>query len=131
MSIFVPAAVGDRAAAGAGGHDAFPAMTAARRTVRRLRPVREQVPGLGEAVDAFLAQPDLAASSRRSYAQTLAAVFAGVAAFADGDDERVLEEQLGVRGAARALLRMPSFLWWLVQPTCMALLASSPTCRRR
>ena len=33
---------------------------------------RERVPWLGEAVDAFLAQPDLAPSSRCSFAQTLA-----------------------------------------------------------
>jgi integrase len=46
-------------------------MTVPRRPVRRLRPEREQAPSLGEAVDAFLAQPDLAPSSRRSYAQTL------------------------------------------------------------
>ena len=46
-------------------------MTAARRPARRLRPAREPVPRLAEAVDVFLAQPDLALSSRRSYAQTL------------------------------------------------------------
>ena len=47
-------------------------MTAARRPVRRLRPTRERTPTLSEALDAFLAQPDLAPSSRRSYAQTFA-----------------------------------------------------------
>jgi integrase len=46
-------------------------MTVSRRPVRRLRPERQQAPSLGEAVGAFLAQPDLAPSSRRSYAQTL------------------------------------------------------------
>jgi integrase len=46
-------------------------MTAPRGSGRRLRPAREQPPTLVEAVDAFLAQPDLADSSRRSYTQTL------------------------------------------------------------
>lgn len=45
-------------------------MSAMRGSVRRLRPARE-VSRLEEAVDAFLAQPDLAPSSVRSYAQTL------------------------------------------------------------
>ena len=36
-----------------------------------MRPARERPPTLREAADAFLAQPDLAASSYRSYAQTL------------------------------------------------------------
>jgi hypothetical protein len=61
----------DRVAAGGGVADAFPAMTVSRRPVRRLRPARDPVPTLGIAVDAFLGQPDLASSSRRSYAQTL------------------------------------------------------------
>src|SRR4051794_15251011 len=63
--------VGDRVAGGGRRVDAFPAMSAAPRTGWRLRPARERVPRLAEAVDAFLAQPDLAPSSRRSYAQTL------------------------------------------------------------
>jgi len=46
-------------------------MTAAKRPGRRLRPARDPIPRLGDAVEAFLALPDLAASSRRSYAQTL------------------------------------------------------------
>ncbi len=46
-------------------------MTSSKRPVRRPRPIRDPVPALTDAVDAFLAQPDLAASSRRSYAQTL------------------------------------------------------------
>lgn len=46
-------------------------MSPSRRPVRRLRPAPDRVPLLAEAVDSFLAQPDLAASSRRSYAQTL------------------------------------------------------------
>ena len=46
-------------------------MTAGRRSARRLRPIRAPIPLLADAIDAFLAQPDLAASSRRSYAQTL------------------------------------------------------------
>ncbi|MGO9752663.1 MAG: tyrosine-type recombinase/integrase [Solirubrobacteraceae bacterium] len=46
-------------------------MTARRGSDRRLRPAQEQPPTLVEAVDAFLAQPDLADSSRRSYTQTL------------------------------------------------------------
>ena len=41
------------------------------RPVRRLRPARAPAPPLADAVDAFLAQPDLATSSRRSYTQTL------------------------------------------------------------
>ncbi len=45
-------------------------MSPARPSSRRLRAVRER-PTLGAAAAAFLAQPDLAASSRRSYAQTL------------------------------------------------------------
>jgi hypothetical protein len=36
-----------------------------------VRPARERALTLREAADVFLAQPDLAASSRRSYAQTL------------------------------------------------------------
>ena len=78
MKIPAPASITDRAALctgraalRTGRADAFPAMTAERRPVRRLRPDREPVPALGVAVDAFLAQPDLAPSSRRSYAQTL------------------------------------------------------------
>ena len=43
------------------------AMTTAR---WRLRRAREPVPRLGKAVDAFLAQPDLAPSSCRSYPST-------------------------------------------------------------
>src|ERR1035437_1156345 len=38
---------------------------------RRLRPARERPPTLRQAADVFLAQPDLAPSSYRSYAQTL------------------------------------------------------------
>jgi site-specific recombinase XerD len=49
-------------------------MSAPRGSGRRLRPAREQPPTLGEAVDLFLAQPDLADSSRRSYTQTLGRV---------------------------------------------------------
>ena len=66
-----PATVGAPALASRGRTDTFPAMTATKRPVRRLRPARDPVPRLGDAVDAFLAQPDLADSSRRSYAQTL------------------------------------------------------------
>jgi hypothetical protein len=64
-------AVGVRDPQAAGQADTFPAMTTDRQRVRRLRPMRDRVLRLGEAVDAFLAQPDLAASSRRSYTQTL------------------------------------------------------------
>ena len=46
-------------------------MSASRGSGRRLRPAREQPPTLAEAIDAFLVQPDLALSSRRSYTQTL------------------------------------------------------------
>ncbi len=46
-------------------------MSGGQRSVRRLLPAPDRVPLLAEAVDAFFAQPDLAASSRRSYAQTL------------------------------------------------------------
>jgi integrase len=46
-------------------------MSAGRRPHRGLRPARERPPTLREAADVFLAQPDLTASSRRSYAQTL------------------------------------------------------------
>ncbi|MQA74749.1 MAG: tyrosine-type recombinase/integrase [Solirubrobacterales bacterium] len=70
-------------------------MTAARRPVRRLRPVREEVPRLREAIDAFLAQPDLAPSSRRSYAQTLGRLRDAVGA------DRPLK-QLGARELERA-----------------------------
>jgi hypothetical protein len=69
--IVVPVAVGYRDAVGGGELDAFLAMTASGRRVRRVRPARERPPTLREAADAFLAQPDLAASSYRSYAQTL------------------------------------------------------------
>src|SRR5450755_3427961 len=49
--------------AATGGDDAFPAMSARRGVlVGGLRPAREQPPTLAEAVDAFLAQPDLAPS---------------------------------------------------------------------
>jgi integrase len=68
-------------------------MSAAGRPVRRLRPVRERPPVLGVAVDAFLAQPDLAASSRRSYAQTLGRLRDAVGA------DRLLE-RLGARGSS-------------------------------
>jgi len=70
-------------------------MTAARRPVRRLRPAREQVPRLREAVDAFLAQPDLAPSSRRSYAQTFGRLRGALGA------DRSLE-RLGARELERA-----------------------------
>ncbi|MGH2948182.1 MAG: tyrosine-type recombinase/integrase [Solirubrobacteraceae bacterium] len=50
---------------------------------------------MGEAVDAFLAQPDLAASSRRSYAQTLGRLRDAVGA------DRLLE-RLGAREVERA-----------------------------
>src|SRR5450755_3537783 len=66
-----PMAVGVRDPQAAGQADTFPAMTTDQQRVRRLRPMRDRVLRLGEAVDAFLAQPDLAASSRRSYTQTL------------------------------------------------------------
>ena len=67
----MPGGARDRVAAGAGQADAFPAMSTTRRPVRRLRPARDPIPSLGDAVDAFLGQPDLAPSSRRSYGQTL------------------------------------------------------------
>jgi integrase len=70
-------------------------MTPADRPVRRLRPVRERTPVLGEALDAFLAQPDLAASSRRSYAQTV-----GRLRDAHGVDRPL--ERLGARELERA-----------------------------
>ncbi len=38
-------------------------------------PMPQPVPSLQEAVDAFLAQPDLAPTSRRSYAQTTGRLF--------------------------------------------------------
>jgi integrase len=72
-------------------------MTAARRPVRRLRPVRERPAVLGEAVDAFLAQPDLASSSRRSYAQTLGRLRDAVGA------DRSLE-RVGARELERAVV---------------------------
>jgi hypothetical protein len=69
--VVVPAATGDRVTGSAGRADAFPAMSAGRPPDRGLRPARDRPPTLREAADAFLAQPDLAASSSRSYAQTL------------------------------------------------------------
>ena len=57
-----------------GEDDALPAMSAARRPHCRVRPARERALTLREAANAFLAQPDLAASSRRSYAQTRTSV---------------------------------------------------------
>jgi hypothetical protein len=54
--------------------DALPAMSPARRPHCRVRPARERTLTLREAANAFLAQPDLAASSRRSYAQTRTSV---------------------------------------------------------
>jgi integrase len=121
----MPAAAGDPVAAGAGGLDAFPAMTAARRPVRRLRPAREPVPRLGEAVDAFLAQPDLAASSRRSYAQTLGRLRDAVGA--DWPLERL---------GARELERVAGEAWGPLAPATwnrhVATLRSfSAFCRRR
>ena len=65
---------------------AFPAMSAAAANASRLpagdtsedgAPLAAQ-PSLQAAVDAFLAQPDLASSSRRSYAQTLRRLAAAV-----------------------------------------------------
>src|SRR5438270_1518252 len=90
-----PATTGTRDASACGQADAFPAMSTARRPVRRLRPVRERPPVLAEAVDAFLAQPDLAASSRRSCAQTLGRLRDAVGA------DRPLEH-LGARELERA-----------------------------
>ena len=46
-------------------------MTGPRRPGRWLRPARDPIPRLADAIDEFLAQPDLANSSRRSYSQTL------------------------------------------------------------
>jgi integrase len=48
--------------------------------VRRVVALPRRVRSLGDAVDAFLAQPDLAASSRRSYEQTLGRLRAALGA---------------------------------------------------
>ena len=80
-------------------------MSAAGRPGRRLRPAPEPVPQLGAAVDAFLAQPDLAPSSRRSYAQTFARLRDAVGA------ERPLE-----RVGARELERAAQEAWGALAP---------------
>jgi hypothetical protein len=67
----VPVAAGGCADADRVKGDAFPAMSAGLRPHRGLRLARDRLPTLREAADVFLAQPDLAASSRRPYAQTL------------------------------------------------------------
>ena len=70
-------------------------MTAQGRPARRLRAVRER-PTLSDAATAFLAQPDLAASSRRSYAQTLGRLQAAL-----GEDHLV--DRVGGRELERAI----------------------------
>jgi integrase len=80
-------------------------MSPADRPARRLRPVRERMPVLGEAVDAFLAQPDLAASSRRFYAQTLGRLRDAVGA------DRPLQH-LGAREVERAAVEA----WGVLAP---------------
>ncbi|MBV9804128.1 MAG: site-specific integrase [Solirubrobacterales bacterium] len=69
-------------------------MTESGRPVRRLRAVHER-PTLSEAAAAFLAQPDLAASSRRSYTQTLGRLRAAL-----GEDRPV--DDVGSRELERA-----------------------------
>ena len=80
-------------------------MTAAKRPGRRLRPSREPVPRIAVAVDAFLAQPDLAVSSRRSYAQTLGRLQRALGA------ERPLD-----RVSARELEQVARETWGTVAP---------------
>jgi integrase len=80
-------------------------MTAAKRPVRRLRPARDPTPWLADPVDAFLAQPALAASSRRSYAQTLRRLQQALGA------ERPLD-----RLSARELEQTARELWGAVAP---------------
>ena len=63
--------VGARVLAAGGRTDAFPAMTGPRRPGWRLRSARDPIPRLADAIDEFLAHPDLANSSQRSYSQTL------------------------------------------------------------
>ncbi len=72
-------------------------MSTTRRPVRRLRSVRDPVPRLTGAIDAFLAQPDLAASSRRSYTQTLGRLRAAL-----GSDRPL--DRVGARELERAAL---------------------------
>ena len=86
---------GDVALAALGVAGAFPAMTGSGRPSRRLRAVRER-PTLGEAAAVFLAQPDLAASGRRSYAQTLGRLRAAVG-------EGRLVDRIGGREVERAV----------------------------
>jgi integrase len=100
-------------------------MTTAPRPVRRLRPTRDPVPTLGVAVDAFLAQPDLARSSRRSYAQTLGRLREALGA------DRPLD-----RLGARELERAAREAWGALAPATwnrhVATLRSfSSYCRRR
>jgi hypothetical protein len=124
----VPAAVGAGDAPGGGELDAFLAMIASGRPVRRLRPARERSPTLREAADAFLAQPDLAASSYHSCAQPLGrlgrdlgperplewisgrelelAVVGGVGSLGAGD----MESPRGHRAFVLGLLRAPGWV---------------------
>jgi integrase len=100
-------------------------MSAARRPARRLRPPRDPVPRLGAAVDAFLGQPDLASSSRRSYAQTLGRLRDALGA------DRPLD-----RLGARELERAAREAWGALAPATwnrhLATLRSfSSYCRRR
>jgi integrase len=95
------------------------------RPVRRLRPARAPAPPLADAVDAFLAQPDLATSSRRSYTQTLGRLQQALGA------ERPLD-----RLSARELERAALEAWGQAAPATwnrhVATLRSfSAFCRRR
>jgi hypothetical protein len=93
---------GDVALVAPGVVGAFPAMTGSGRPSRRLRAVRGR-PTLGEAAAVFLAQPDLAASSRRSYAQTLAGCGrrSARAAWSTGSAAGSSSAPSGMRGARR------------------------------
>ncbi|PZR69971.1 MAG: site-specific integrase [Solirubrobacterales bacterium] len=100
-------------------------MSSLRGPSRRLRPVRDPVPRLTDAVDAFLAQPDLAASSCRSYTQTLARLRDAL-----GGDRPL--DRVGTRELERATLEM----WGATAPATwnrhVATLRSFDSfCRRR
>ena len=57
ITTVLPSSRGARVLAAGGRTDAFPAMTGPRRPARRLRPARDAIPRLADAIDEFLAHP--------------------------------------------------------------------------
>jgi hypothetical protein len=111
-------------------------MSSARRPVRRLHPPRDPIPALEAAVDAFLAQPDLAPLSRRSYAQTLARAAARTPRRSRGCETAWEPDRPLARLGGRELERAAREAWGALAPATwnrhVATLRSfSSFCRRR